>query len=180
MNITGQPRVSKTSQISICPFMKHKWLWINFTLDLVQVKVTTGTKQRQNQDNPPKREWWPRTIAFSLSVLTGSFLGLCLASVPVTIGSRWYLQPSQVEQVVQLLKDGTSMWAVTRRFAVSPSMEKIPRHQPSKRTGFCSFVQGGGRIEEKHWQSHTKWAPAGMLLTKLSETDSIRVVWLPW
>ena len=34
---------------------------------------------------------------------------------------RRYLQPIQVAQVVQLLQDGTSIRAVTRRFAVSPS-----------------------------------------------------------
>ncbi|KAJ8377134.1 hypothetical protein SKAU_G00077140 [Synaphobranchus kaupii] len=34
---------------------------------------------------------------------------------------RWYLQPIQVAQVVQLLQDGTSIHAVARRFAVSPS-----------------------------------------------------------
>ncbi|KAJ8332732.1 hypothetical protein SKAU_G00425210 [Synaphobranchus kaupii] len=34
---------------------------------------------------------------------------------------RWYLQPNQVAQVVQLLQDGTSIRAVARRFAVSPS-----------------------------------------------------------
>ena len=66
--------------------------------------------------------WWPQTIALSLSFLTDSSLVLCSASVLVTTGSmRWYLQPNQVAQVVQLLQDGTSIHAVARRFAVSPS-----------------------------------------------------------
>ena len=47
---------------------------------------------------------------------------LILPSVLVTTGSmRRYLQPSRVALVVQLLQDGTSIHAVTRRFAVSPS-----------------------------------------------------------
>uniref|UniRef100_A0AAY5KBI7 Low density lipoprotein receptor-related protein associated protein 1 n=1 Tax=Esox lucius TaxID=8010 RepID=A0AAY5KBI7_ESOLU len=51
-----------------------------------------------------------------------SWLILRFASVLVTTGSmRRYLQPIQVEQTVQLLQDGTSIHAVTRRFAVSPS-----------------------------------------------------------
>lgn len=66
--------------------------------------------------------WWPQTIALSLSFLTDSSLVLCSASVLVTTGSmRRYLQPTQVAQVVQLLQDGTSIRAVARRFAVSPS-----------------------------------------------------------
>ena len=66
--------------------------------------------------------WWPQTIALSLSFLTDSSLVLCSASVLVTTGSmRRYLQPNQVAQVVQLLQDGTSICAVARRFAVSPS-----------------------------------------------------------
>ena len=63
--------------------------------------------------------WWPQTIALSLPLLTDSFLVLCSASVRVTTGSmRRYLQPNQVAQVNQLLRDGTSVKVVARRFAV--------------------------------------------------------------
>ncbi|KAJ8336531.1 hypothetical protein SKAU_G00377510 [Synaphobranchus kaupii] len=51
-----------------------------------------------------------------------SVAGTAGRDVLVTTGSmRRYLQPNQVAQVVQLLQDGTSIRAVTRRFAVSPS-----------------------------------------------------------
>ena len=71
----------------------------------------------------PKREWfcmwWPQTVALSSSYLTDSSLLLCFASALVTTGSmRRYLQPNQV---AQLLQDGTTIWAVARRFAVSLS-----------------------------------------------------------
>ncbi len=51
---------------------------------------------------PPKREWFCR----------------CLLTV---CSMRQYLQPSQVAQLVQLLQDGTSIRAVSRRFGVSPN-----------------------------------------------------------
>ena len=60
-------------------------------------------------------------LTLSLSFLTDFSLVLNFASVLATTGSiRWYLQPIQVAQVVQLLQDGTSIRAVAR-FAVSPS-----------------------------------------------------------
>ena len=47
---------------------------------------------------------------------------LILPDVRVTTGRlRWYLQPNQVVGVVQLLQDGTSIHAATRRYALSPS-----------------------------------------------------------
>ena len=88
---------------------------------LVQIKGTTGAIERQKQDNPPKNEgfcmWWPQTIALSLSFLNDPSLVLCSASVFVTTGSiRWYLQPNQVAEVVQLRQDGTSIRAARECF----------------------------------------------------------------
>ncbi len=112
--------------------------------------------------------------------------------VLVTTGSmKRYLQPIQVAQVVQLLEDGTSIRAVARMFAVSPSTvsrawrryqeitwgeldRAVKGHQPSSRTSICSFVRGGtgGALPES-----CKMTPSGLLvcmfLTKLSETDSM-------
>lgn len=90
----------------------------------MQTEVTTSAMERQKPDNSPKREWFymwgPQTIALSLCFLTDSFLVLCSASVLVTTGSmRLYLQSSQVAQAGQQLQDGTSICAVTGRFAVS-------------------------------------------------------------
>lgn len=44
--------------------------------------------------------------------------------VSVTAGNmRWYLNPTEVAQVVQLLQDSTSMCAIARRF-VSPAQSQ--------------------------------------------------------
>ncbi len=49
-------------------------------------------------------------------------LVLHLARLSVTTGSmRRYLDPTEVAQAVQLLQNGTSIHAIARRFAVSPS-----------------------------------------------------------
>ncbi|KAK3541125.1 hypothetical protein QTP86_015736 [Hemibagrus guttatus] len=48
--------------------------------------------------------------------------------VSVTNGSmRRYLDPTEVAQTVQLLQDGTSIRAIARRFAVSPSTGELDR-----------------------------------------------------
>ena len=75
---------------------------------------------------PPKQEWfyrWRPLTFFSLLIFSDSFsLVLHLARVSVTTGSmRRYLDPTEVAQAVQLLQDGTSIRAIARRFAVSPS-----------------------------------------------------------
>lgn len=52
---------------------------------LVQIKVTTGALKRE-KDHPKKgrfSRWWPKTIAFSLSLLTEFSLALHFASVLV-------------------------------------------------------------------------------------------------
>lgn len=113
------------------------------------MKVTTGAMERQQQDNPQKREWfcmwWPQTIALSSSFLTDSSLVLCSASVLVTACSmRRYLQPNQVAQVVQLLQDGTSIRTVARRFAASPSTASRARRR-CQETGRYTRRAGQGR-----------------------------------
>ncbi|MCJ8739449.1 hypothetical protein PDJAM_G00047280 [Pangasius djambal] len=70
---------------------------------------------------------------------------LRLARVSVTTGSmRQYLDPTEVAQAVQLLQDGTSIRAVARRFAVSPStVSRAWRRFPE--TGSYSRRAGQGR-----------------------------------
>ena len=73
---------------------------------------------------PPKQEWFYRTLNFFfLLIFSDCFsLVLHLARVSVTTGSmRGYLDPIEVAQAVQLLQEGTSIRAIARRFAVSPS-----------------------------------------------------------
>jgi hypothetical protein len=97
---------------------------------------------------------------------------------------------------VQLIQDGTSMWAVARRFAVSVSVvsrawrcyqetgQYIRRcgggcrgQQPCSRTVTSAFVQGGALPEPcKMTSSRPQMC---MCLLKRSETDSMRVVWGP-
>ena len=68
--------------------------------------------------------WWPQTNSLFLFFPTDCSLVLFSACVLVTIDSiRWYLQPNQVSQVVQL-QDGTSIHAVARRFDLSPSLSQ--------------------------------------------------------
>ena len=118
-------KVSYTSGISICQLSRHTWSWINFTwfgANESDNMCNGGAKARQLQ----KSEWFciiqPQAIARSFSFLTDSSVVLCSASVLVTTDSkRWHLQPSQVVQVVQVPLGGTSICAVARRFAVSPS-----------------------------------------------------------
>lgn len=63
------------------------------------------------------------TDIFSLLICSDCFsLVLHLVRVSVTTGSmRRYLDPTEVAQAVQLIQDGTSIRAIARRFAVSPS-----------------------------------------------------------
>ena len=62
-------------------------------------------------------------IFFPLLISSDSFSPvLHLARVTVTtVSMRRYLDPTEVAQAVQLLQDGTSIHAIARRFAVSPS-----------------------------------------------------------
>ena len=103
--------------------------------------------ERQRQHNPQKRNGFTCGDHRQLLVTTGSM--------------RRDLQPNRVAQVVQLLQDGTSTRVVAGRLAVSPSTvsrawrrhqetvtygeldRSIEGHQPSSRTGICSFVRGG-------------------------------------
>ncbi|KAI4886070.1 hypothetical protein NFI96_023020 [Prochilodus magdalenae] len=97
-----------------------------------------------------------------------------------------YLEPTKVAQVVQLLKDDTSICAIATRFAVSPSTvlrvrwgfqetgsysgleldKAVEGPQPLSRTGICSFVQGG-----------TRWALPEPYCCYLSTCDRYDRLW---
>lgn len=65
--------------------------------------------------------WWSQIITLFVSSLTDSPLFLWSGSVLITTFSmKWFLQPNQVAQVVQLLLDGAFMYAVRQRFIASP------------------------------------------------------------
>ena len=138
----------------------------------------------------PKREWfcmwWPQTIALSFSFLTESSLVWCSASVLVTTGSmRGYLQPSQVAKVVELLQDGTSIHALARRVAVSPSTVSRAWRRYQEPGCYMKRAGQGSRRASTQQKIYYQYLLlcAGrdsrllvcMLLTKLSETDSLRV-----
>ncbi len=113
---------------------------------------------------------------------------------------RQYLQPNQVAQVVQLLhilvhpyvpSQGSLMclptrshdhWGDTWRRAITWGELDMT----VERTGMEGLEAGllsdplCMKEQEEHCQSPPKWPPAGYwcaLLTKLSETDSMRVAW---
>ncbi len=106
----------------------------NIATFFLRTLILSITKQHKNgmktwlMRRTPKQEsfyrWSPPTF-FSLLIFPDCFsLVLHLASVSVTSGSmRRYLDPAEVAQAVQLLQDGTSIHAITRRFAVSPSTD---------------------------------------------------------
>ena len=73
------------------------------------------------------------------------FFGWFSTGVIITTGSmRWFLNPTKVAQVVQLLQDATSIRAAARRFNVSPST--IPRTwRRFQETGRYSTRVGQGR-----------------------------------
>ena len=133
---------------------------------------------------------------FLLILPDSYFSSLCSARVLVTTGSmRRYLQPNQVAQVVQILKDGTSIHALTRRFAVSPRTvsrahrryqetgcntkrggQSPRRSSTQQRLGICSLEPGGtgGALPEPYKMTSNRQLVC-MFLTKLSETDSMRM-----
>lgn len=81
------------------------WIWCHFNIGLipvVQIKSYEQCVWVWHQYLPITLFFRPTRVFF-----TGSM--------------RRFLQPIQVAQVVQLLQDGTSIGAVARRFAVSPS-----------------------------------------------------------
>lgn len=89
------------------------------------MKSSTGTL-RGNNDITEKEGWfysW-RPLTFSPSILSDCFLVILgLVWVGVTTGStRRYLDPAEVDQLVQLVQDDTLKCAIGRRFAVSPSI----------------------------------------------------------
>ncbi len=133
------------------------------------------------------------TDIFSLLIFSDcSSLVLHLARVTVTTGSmRQYLDPTEVAQAVQLLQDGTSIRAIARRFAVSPSTVSRAWRR-FQETGSYSRRDGQGRRRSlTHLQGGTGWALpepykmtssrplVWMSLTKQSETDFMRVAWGP-
>ena len=89
-----------------------------------------------------------------------------------------YLQPNQVAQVVLLLHNGTSICSVARRFAVTQRelCRALEGHQLTSRTSICSFVRGGtgGALPEPYQMTSSRLLVC-MFLTKLSETDFMRV-----
>ena len=101
------------------------------------------------------------TDSCSLLIPPDSFWVLLL----LTTGSmRSYLQLHQAAQVVQLLQEDTSIPVVTRRFVSASKVSRAwRRHQetPGDVTPGDSRRAGGG-------------GGAGVFLTKLSETDSMR------
>ncbi len=96
-------------------------LWLRtlfcISLDTIYNRCTRWATMRRL----PKQEWfhrWRPLTFFSLIIFSDCFsLVLHLASVSVT-SIRQYLDPTRA---VQLLQDGTSICAIARRFAVSPS-----------------------------------------------------------
>ncbi|KAI4877300.1 hypothetical protein NFI96_019883, partial [Prochilodus magdalenae] len=107
---------------------------------------------------------------------------------------RRTLQPTQVAQVVQLIRDGTSMRAVARRFAVSVSVvtrdwrsyQETGQYtrrsgggqQPSSSTTTSAFVQGetGGALPEPCRMTSSR-PEMCMCLHKRLKTDSMRMDW---
>ncbi len=116
------------------------------------------------------------------------------ASVTTDTDMRRYLNPTEDAKGFQLLQDGTSIRAIARRFAVSPS--KVPRAWDSRRQAVtqgeldmavegplpisrscnCSFVQGGtGWTLPEPYKMTSSRPLVWMSLTKQSETDLLRV-----
>ncbi len=111
-----------------------------------------------NETTPPKQEWfyrWRPLTFFSLLIFSDCFsLVLHLARVSVTTGSmRRYLNPTEVAQAVQLLQYGTSIRAIARRFAVSPSTVSRAWRRYQE-TGSYSRRSGQGRRRSLTHQQH--------------------------
>lgn len=107
---------------------------------------------------------------------------------------RWCLQPGQTAQVFQLLRNRTSIHTVTRRLVVSSNTvsrawrrcrrssltwrevgRAVEGHQHSSSTSIYSFVcEETGALPESYRMTSNKLLVC-MLLTKLSETDSMRM-----
>ncbi len=98
---------------------------------------------------PPKQEWfnrWRPLTFFPYSSFLTFSLVLHLARISVTAGSmrRYLAGPYRVAQEVQLLQYGTSIRAIARRFAVSPSTVSRAWRR-SQETGSYSRRAGQGR-----------------------------------
>ncbi len=172
--------------------------------------ILSITKQHKNwmktwlMRRTPKQESFYRCrplTFFSLLIFPDCFsLVLHLASVSVTSGSmRRYLDPAEVSQAIQLLQVGTSIHAITRRFAVSPSTDSRTwrRFQEtgwshSRRAGqgcrksltlqqdrcLLLCVQGGtGWALPEPYKMTSNRPLVWISLTKQSETDFMRVAW---
>ena len=141
---------------------------------LVQVKVTAGVKERQKQGND-------FACGGHRQLLSPYPPWRIPPSVLVTIGSmRQYLLPNQFAQVVQLLQDCTSVRAVARRLALSPST--VSRACKKYQETSCDTRRAGQLCSRALNQQQDLYllqmTSHGQLvcvfLTKLSETDSKR------
>ena len=168
----------------------------------MQISFTCfGANESDNRCNgeAKARQAWKKEMVlhvvaidiFSLVLLPDRFFSSFIsATVLVTTGSmRWFLQPNQVAQVVQLLQDGTFICVATGRFAVPPStvsrawwryqetgsyiwgVEQGHRRasQSSSRTDICSFLQRGTLMEP--YKMTSSRLLECMFLTKLLETE---------
>ncbi len=87
------------------------------------MKVTTGALERQTQDHLQKANGFAvGGYQQVLSRYPDLSLVLCFVRVLFTTCSmRQYLKPNQIAQVIQLIQNGTSIRAITKKFGVSPS-----------------------------------------------------------
>lgn len=125
------------------------------------MKLTTGAIDGQQWEWFYR--WGPLTL-FYLLIFSDCFsLVLHLARVSVTTGSmRRYLDPIDVAQAVQLLQRGTSIRAIARRFAVSPSTVSRAWRR-FQETGSHSRRADQGRRRSLTHQHHHKLTPRKQL-----------------
>ena len=138
--------------------------------------------------------WWPQRVALSLLIDSSlvlwsvSFLLKAWGSTCRSIRlHRWssssrmahpFMQsqevclPAQSKEHGQETRGSTITWREVNR--------AVEVHQPSSRTGICCFVwRGTGGAWLESYKMTSSRLMVCMFLTKLSETDSMRVAWGP-